>query len=58
VSAEADTPPPPIAEPAARAMAIAALNAEAQSSNATVRSTAQLIQGLAGIVLGTTDPNA
>ncbi len=50
-------PLPPISEPVARAMAEEALNAEAHSSNPSVRSTAQLVQGLAGIVLGTTDPN-
>jgi hypothetical protein len=57
VASAAATPPAPIAEPQARTMAIAALEAQAQSPNASVRSTAQLIQGLAGIVLGTTDPN-
>ncbi len=39
-------------------MAVAALDAEAQSPDASVRATAQLVQGLAGIVLGTADPNA
>jgi hypothetical protein len=38
-------------------MAENALNTEAHSPNASVRSTAQLVQGLAGIVLGSTDPN-
>ena len=57
VATEAANPPAPIAEPTARAMVVAALNAEAQSPNASVRSTAQLVQGLAGIVLGPTDPN-
>jgi len=33
-----------------------ALDTEAHSSNASVRSNAQLVQGLAGIVLGSTDP--
>ena len=32
-------------------------SAEAHSPNASIRSTAQLVQGLAGIVLGATDPN-
>jgi len=57
VAAEAASPPAPVAEPTARAMVVAALNAEAQSPNASVRSTAQLVQGLADIVLGPTDPN-
>jgi endoglycosylceramidase len=57
VAAEADHPPAPIAEPVARAMVLAALDADAHSTDASVRSTAQLVQGLAGIVLGTTDPN-
>jgi len=57
VAAEAINPPQPISEPAARAMAESALNAEANSSNASIRSTAQLVQGLAAIVLGQTDPN-
>ena len=57
VAAEASTPLQPISEPVARAMAEDALNAEAHSPNASVRSTAQLVQGLAGIVLGSTDPN-
>ena len=38
-------------------MAEDALNTEAHSSDASIRSTAQLVQGLAGIVLGSTDPN-
>ena len=57
VTAEAASPPSPIGEPAARAMAEGALNAAANSSNASLRSTAQLVQGLAGIVLGSSDPN-
>jgi endoglycosylceramidase len=57
VAAEAASPPAPITEPAARAMVVAALNADARSPDASVRSTAQLVQGLAGIVLGTADPN-
>ena len=57
VATEASSPLQPISEPAARAMAENALNAEAHSPNASVRSTAQLVQGLAGIVLGSTDPN-
>jgi len=58
VAAEADNPPAPIAEPQARALALAALDAEAQSPDPSVRSTAQLVQGLAGIVLGTSDPTS
>jgi len=42
---------------AARAMAESALDTEAHSSNASVRSTAQLVEGLAAIVLGQADPN-
>jgi endoglycosylceramidase len=57
VAALAVNPLPPISEQTARAMAENALNAEAHSSNAKIRSTAQLVQGLAGIVLGSTDPN-
>jgi hypothetical protein len=52
----AANPLPPIPEPTARAMAESALSAEAQSSNPSIRSTAQLIEGLATIVLGTSDP--
>lgn len=58
VSAEAIDPPAPISEPTARAMAESALIAEANSPNASIRSTAQLVQGLASIVLGPTDPNS
>jgi hypothetical protein len=57
VRTEAAAPPPPISEPAARATALDALNTLTHSSNANVRSQAQLVQGLAGVVLGTTDPN-
>jgi hypothetical protein len=57
VTTEASTPLPPISEPVARAMAEDALTTEANSPNASIRSTAQLVQGLAGIVLGSTDPN-
>ena len=57
VVAEADNPLQPIAEPAARALAVSALDAAASSPNASIRSTAQLVQGLADIVLGTSDPN-
>jgi hypothetical protein len=39
-------------------MALDALNALAQSSNTNLRSQAQLIQSLANVVLGPTDPNA
>jgi hypothetical protein len=38
-------------------MAENALQTEAQSPNPSIRSTAQLVQGLAAIVLGPTDPN-
>jgi len=58
VRSEATAPPPPISEPTARAMALDALNTLTHSSNANVRSQAQLVQGLAGVVVGTTDPNA
>jgi endoglycosylceramidase len=57
VTAGAADPPPPIGEPAARSMVESALSAEAQSPNASVRSNAQLVEGLAGIVLGSSDPN-
>ena len=57
MAAEAIDPPQPISEPAARAMAESAPNAEANSPNASIRSTAQLVQGLAATVLGQTDPN-
>ncbi len=57
VAAEAIDPPQPISEPTARAMAESALSAEANSPNASIRSTAQLVQGLAAVVLGQTDPN-
>jgi endoglycosylceramidase len=57
VEEEAADPPAPISEPAARAMAENALQTEAQSPNPSIRSTAQLVQGLAAIVLGPTDPN-
>ena len=57
VDAEATHPLPPISEPTARAMAEAALNAEAHSPNKTIAANAQLVQGLAGIVLGPSDPN-
>jgi hypothetical protein len=57
VAAEAASPPQPISEPVARAAAETALTTEANSPNATVRSTAQLVEGLAGVVLGSTDPD-
>jgi hypothetical protein len=38
-------------------MALAAFEAEAHSSNKTVAANAQLVQGLATIVLGSSDPN-
>ena len=57
VAAAASNPLPPISEPVARAMAEDALDAEAHSPDASIRSTAQLVQGLAGVVLGSTDPN-
>jgi Glycoside hydrolase family 5 C-terminal domain len=56
VATEASNPLQPISEPVARGMAEDALNTEAHSPNASVRSTAQLVQGLAGVVLGSTDP--
>jgi endoglycosylceramidase len=55
---EASNPLPPIPEPTARAMAESALTAQTQSPNPSLRSTAQLIEGLAAIVLGTSDPGA
>jgi endoglycosylceramidase len=58
VLGEAVNPLPPIPEPAARAMAEDALTVEAHSPNPSIRSTAQLIEGLAAIVLGTSDPGA
>ena len=57
VAAEAANPPQPISEPTARAMAVGALTAAANSPDASLRSTAQLVQGLADVVLGSTDPN-
>ncbi len=57
VATEASSPLQPISEPVARGMAESALNTEAHSPDASIRSTAQLVQGLAGIVLGSTDPN-
>ena len=57
VAQQAANPPQPISEPVARAAAEAALTAQTHSPNASVRSTAQLVEGLAGIVLGPTDPN-
>ncbi len=57
VAAEAVTPLPPISEPAARAMALGALTAAEHSSDKSLAANAQLVQGLAGIVLGSTDPN-
>jgi hypothetical protein len=57
VAAAASSPLPPISEPMARAMAEEALDSEAHSPDASIRSTAQLVQGLAGLVLGSTDPN-
>lgn len=57
VATEAARPLQPISEPVARAEAESALSAEANSSNASIRSMAQLVEGLASIVLGSTDPN-
>ena len=57
VAQQAANPPQPISEPVARAAAESALTAETHSPNASIRSTAQLVEGLAGIVLGSTDPN-
>jgi hypothetical protein len=57
VTAEAAHPLPPIDEPTARAMALSALNAEAHSPNKSVAAGAQLVQGLADVVLGSSDPN-
>jgi hypothetical protein len=57
VTAEAANPPSPITEPAARTMALDALNALLQSPDPQIRSKAVLIEGLSAIVLGSTDPN-
>jgi hypothetical protein len=57
VAQQAANPPQPISEQVARAAAEGALTAETHSPNASIRSTAQLVEGLAGIVLGATDPN-
>jgi hypothetical protein len=58
VVAEAAAPPAPINEPAARAMALGALTAEANSSDKSLAANAALVKGLADVVLGSTDPNA
>jgi hypothetical protein len=58
VAGEAAHPLPPISEPAARAAALDALIAAAHSPNKSVAANAQLVQGLAGVVLGSSDPNA
>jgi endoglycosylceramidase len=55
---EAANPLPPIPESQARALAEGALSAETHSPNPSVRSTAQLIEGLATVVLGASDPGA
>jgi hypothetical protein len=57
VAQQAANPPQPISEPVARGAAESALTAETHSPNASIGSTAQLVGGLAGIVLGSTDPN-
>jgi endoglycosylceramidase len=57
VTSAAATPLAPIPEPTARAMALAAFEAETHSSNKSVATNAQLVQGLANIVLGSSDPN-
>ena len=51
-------PLPPISEPTARAAALGALATVAHSTNKSVAANAQLVQGLAGVVLGSSDPNA
>ena len=58
MASEAARPPPPISEPAARAAALETLDAVAHSTNKSVAANAQLVQGLAGVVLGSSDPNA
>jgi hypothetical protein len=58
VAGEAADPLPPIGEPAARAAALGALAAEAHSPDKSIAANAQLVQGLAGVVLGSSDPNA
>ncbi len=57
VEAEAAAPPAPISEPTARAMALGALTAAAHSPDKSLAANAQLVQALAGIVVGSTDPN-
>jgi endoglycosylceramidase len=57
VAQAAADPPPPIAEPQARALSEQALHAALTSTNPKIRSTAQLVNVLAGLVLGSTDPN-
>ncbi len=57
VAGEAAHPLPPISEATARAAALDALATEAHSSNKSVAANAQLVQGLAGVVLGSSDPN-
>jgi endoglycosylceramidase len=58
VASEAAHPLAPISEPAARADALDALATEAHSPNKSVAANAQLAQGLAGVVLGSSDPDA
>ena len=58
VAGEAAHPLAPISEPTARAAALGALATEAQSPNKSVAANARLVQGLAGVVLGSSDPNA
>jgi endoglycosylceramidase len=57
VAGEAAHPLSPISEATARAAALDALATEAHSSNKSVAANAQLVQGLAGVVLGSSDPN-
>jgi endoglycosylceramidase len=57
VVAEAASPPAPISEPAARAMALGAVTAALHSSDKSVAANAELVQALAKVVLGSTDPN-
>ena len=58
VVGEAAHPLAPISEPTARAAALDALATAAQSPNKSVAANARLVQGLAGVVLGSSDPNA
>ena len=57
VALTAARPPPPIGEPQARALAESNVQTALHSSNRKVRSAAQLVNVLAQLVLGSSDPN-